>query len=77
MTAWATDWAENGDGKNILDSLQGRVDLGVRYLCTAWNLGMFSGTDDAGTFSSNSLITRAELCQVLYNMGWTVEDVLI
>ena len=77
VTAWATDWAENGDGKNILDSLQGRVDLGVRYLCTAWNLGMFSGTDDAGTFSPNSLITRAELCQVLYNMGWTVEDVLI
>ena len=38
---------------------------------------MFSGTDDAGTFSPNRLITRAELCQVLYNMGWTVEDVLI
>ncbi len=36
----------------------------------AWNLGLFSGVDDAGTFDPDAPLTRAQFCQVLYNMGW-------
>lgn len=32
---------------------------------------MFSGIDDKGTFDPYGAITRGQLCQVLYSMGWT------
>lgn len=37
----------------------------------AYNLGMLSGVDEAGTFSPYSPLTRGQLAQILYNMGWT------
>jgi hypothetical protein len=37
----------------------------------AWNLGMFTGVDTEGSFAPDASMTRAQLCQVLYNMGWT------
>jgi len=40
-------------------------------ILSAWNLGMFSGVDSKGTFDPYAPLTRAQLCQVLYNMGWT------
>ena len=38
---------------------------------------MFSGYDAAGTFGANDPITRAQICQALYNMGFTAEDCIL
>ena len=51
--------------------------MAVTRICTAWNLGMFSGYDAAGTFGANDPITRAQICQALYNMGFTAEDCIL
>ena len=32
---------------------------------------MFTGVDSAGRFDPYATLTRAQLCQVLYQMGWT------
>ena len=66
---------ENPD--NYLASHEELVDGAVDRICTAWNLGMFSGYDAAGTFGANDTITRAQLCQALYNMGFTTEDCIL
>lgn len=66
---------ENPD--NYLASHEELVDGAVDRICTAWNLGMFSGYDAAGTFGANDTITRAQLCQALYNMGFTAEDCIL
>lgn len=39
-------------------------------ICRAYNLGMVSGYDSAGSFGPYDTLTRAQLCQMLYNMGW-------
>lgn len=39
-------------------------------ICRAYNLGMVSGYDSAGSFSPYNNLTRAQLSQMLYNMGW-------
>ena len=69
---WATVAQET-----TLASHERLVEIGVRYICTAWNLGMFSGYDAAGTFGANDPITRAQICQVLYNMGFASEDCIL
>lgn len=66
---------ENPD--NYLASHEELVDGAVDRICTAWNLGMFSGYDAAGTFGANDPITRAQICQALYNMGFTAEDCIL
>lgn len=38
---------------------------------TAYNLGITQGIDDIGTCNPYGTMTRAELCQMLYNMGIT------
>lgn len=45
-------------------------------ICRAYNLGMFGGVDNQGTFAPYSPMTRAQMAQILYNMGWTYEGVL-
>ena len=45
-------------------------------ICRAYNLGMFGGADSQGTFAPYSPMTRAQMAQILYNMGWTYEGVL-
>ena len=45
-------------------------------ICRAYNLGMFGGVDSQGTFAPYSPMTRAQMAQILYNMGWTYEGVL-
>lgn len=45
-------------------------------ICRAYNLGMIGGVDSAGTFAPYSPITRGQLAQILYNMGWTYEGVI-
>ena len=52
------------------------VSLCESYFLRAWNLGMFTGIDDKGTFDPYGAITRGQLCQVLYNMGWTTAKCL-
>ncbi len=39
-------------------------------ICRAYNLGMFGGVDSQGTFAPYSPMTRAQMAQILYNMGW-------
>ena len=46
-------------------------DSSELYILRAWNLGMFTGVDSAGRFDPYATLTRAQLCQVLYQMGWT------
>ena len=62
---------------NYLVSHEELVDGAVDRICTAWNLGMFSGYDAAGTFGANDPITRAQICQALYNMGFTAEACIL
>lgn len=45
-------------------------------ICWAYNLGLVGGVDSKGTFAPGSPLTRAQLAQILYNMGWTYEGVL-
>lgn len=37
----------------------------------AYNYGIINGIDETGTFNPNGTLTRAELCQMLYNAGLT------
>ena len=45
-------------------------------ICRAYNLGMIGGVDSKGTFAPYGELTRAQLCQMLYNTGLTYEGVL-
>lgn len=38
----------------------------------AYQSGLSHGSDDKGTFNPKSTLTRAELCQLLYNAGFTL-----
>lgn len=40
-------------------------------IINAYNLGITQGVDSDGTFNPMGHLTRAELCQMLYNMGLT------
>lgn len=45
-------------------------------LLCAYNLGMVSGVDDKGTFDPYGNLTRAQVSQMLWNMGWTYAGVI-
>lgn len=47
-----------------------------RAICRAYNLGMIGGVDSKGTFAPEAPLTRGQLAQILYNMGWTYAGVL-
>ena len=47
-----------------------------RAICRAYNLGMIGGVDSKGTFAPDAPLTRGQLAQILYNMGWTYAGVL-
>lgn len=47
-----------------------------RAICRAYNLGMIGGVDSKGTFAPYSPLTRGQIAQILYNVGWTYEGVL-
>lgn len=47
-----------------------------RAICRAYNLGMVGGVDSKGTFAPYSPLTRGQISQILYNMGWTYAGVL-
>lgn len=50
------------------------VAINPSGIVNAYNLGITKGIDDKGTCNSLGTITRAELCQMLYNMGITSKD---
>ena len=52
------------------------VDACEQSICWAYNLGLVGGVDSKGTFAPGSPLTRAQLAQILYNMGWTYEGVM-
>lgn len=72
----ADKWATAHEDE-FLATHEDLADSAVTQICTAWNLGMFSGYDAAGTFGANDTITRAQICQALYNMGFTAEDCIL
>ena len=45
-------------------------------LLCAYNLGMVSGVDTAGTFAPYNSLTRGQVSQMLFNMGWTFTNVV-
>ena len=44
-------------------------------ICYAYNLGLMNGVDSNRTFAPDAPLTRAQLAQIIYNMGWTYEGV--
>ena len=40
-------------------------------ILNAYTYGITNGVDANKTFSPKSLLTRAQVCQLFYNMGWT------
>ena len=51
------------------------VDFCERMILRAYNLGMIGGVDDKGTFDPYGNLTRGQVSQMLFNMGWTYEEV--
>lgn len=51
------------------------VDFCERMILRAYNLGMIGGVDDKGTFDPYGNLTRAQVSQMLFNMGWTYDEV--
>ena len=47
-----------------------------RAICRAYNLGMVGGVDSKGTFDPYGALTRGQIAQIMYNMGWTYAGVL-
>ena len=47
-----------------------------RAICRAYNLGMIGGVDSKGTFDPYGALTRGQIAQIMYNMGWTYAGVL-
>lgn len=45
-------------------------------LLCAYNLGMVSGVDSKGTFDPYGALTRGQVSQMLWNMGWTYAGVI-
>ena len=70
------NWKEMSDLLNINNpakyaSVHDRtVATCEQAICRAYNLGMVSGYDSAGSFGPYNNLTRAQLSQMLYNMGW-------
>ena len=52
------------------------VEQCENLLLCAYNLGMVSGVDDKGTFAPDAPLTRAQVSQMLFNMGWTFTNVV-
>lgn len=76
ILACADKWATENEDR-FLASHEEVANMAVTRICTAWNLGMFAGYDDIGTFGANNSITRAQLCQALYNMGFDSENCIL
>ena len=70
------NWKEMSDLLNINNpakyaSVHDRtVATCEQAICRAYNLGMVSGYYSAGSFVPYNNLTRAQLSQMLYNMGW-------
>ena len=48
--------------------------VSTNFILKAYKIGMFQGVDDKGTFAPYATLTRAQFCQILYNMGWITAD---
>jgi len=59
----------------VSGSHETHVSVCERYFMCAYNLGMF-GTNADGNFDPYETVTRAQLCQALYDIGWTYKDCL-
>lgn len=64
------DYSEFKDGRTTEDINQGHCIIQSGIL-TAYNIGLTHGIDDLGTCAPRQPMTRAELCQIFYNLGVT------
>ncbi len=60
----------------IRGSHEYKIETCETYFLRAYNLGMFRGVDAEGTFNPYGALTRGQLCQALYNVGWTYSGCL-
>lgn len=65
------DYLEPGYGRPFERE---HVSISTFLILKAYNIGITKGIDDKGTCNSLGTMTRAELCQMLYNMGITSKD---
>lgn len=52
------------------------ADACEEAICRAYNLGMVGGVDSEGSFDPYGTLTRAQLAQMLYNLGWVETGIL-
>lgn len=71
IKAWSLEyapiWLKNNP--EVLDTAEHQAVLLQNAIVRAYNYDFFSGVDSAGTFSPRTYLTRAQLCQALYNVG--------
>lgn len=65
--AFATDYMN--DHPDDLDTVSNMSTTVQKDIVKAYNYDFFNGVDNAGTFSPDTPLTRAQLCQALYNAG--------
>ncbi len=58
------------------NSRKEEIEVVQRYFLAAYNLGMFAGVDAEGNFNPHGLITRGQLSQALYSVGWISKGIL-
>lgn len=67
---WTWDDIADADiVQNVRANKSGSHTWAWPTILQAYNLGITSGVDSAGTCNPTKTMTRAELCQMLYNMG--------
>lgn len=64
---FATDYMN--DHPDELDTVSHLSTMVQKAIVNARNYDFFAGVDNAGTFSPDTPLTRAQLCQALYNAG--------
>lgn len=64
---FATDYVN--DHPDELETVTHLSEMVQKAIVNARNYDFFAGVDNAGTFSPNSPLTRAQLCQALYRAG--------
>ena len=64
---FATDYIN--DHPDEMDTVSNMSSMVQKAIVNAYNYDFFAGVDSAGTFSPDSPLTRAQLCQALFRAG--------
>lgn len=71
IRAYSVEFATNyiNDHPDEMDTVSNMSSMVQKAIISARNYDFFAGVDNAGTFSPDTPLTRAQLCQALYNAG--------